>query len=154
MKRRTFLGVLVLLLFGATAFATPVNRGTCEKYLGAMKIKFEKAGAGQLSFKTGFPGSKTYSFLLVADEKNQFVYLAVVDLVKLPKSSPRVCEVTKTLAALNFGMVMTKLEWDEKKGEVRMSSTLSTEDGLSAKRFAGAITTLLLSAEQVEKRLQ
>jgi hypothetical protein len=156
MKKAVFPAVLFCLIcFGTQiAAAEEITLQTCEGYLKAMKIETKKAGPDRLGFKTGFPDGKTYEFLLTADKKNKFVYLAVVDLIKLPQNAPNLCQVTKQMAALNYGMVLAKLEWDSQKGEVRLSATMSTEDGLSQKRFAATLTTLLLSAEQVEKKLK
>ncbi len=150
----TVLALAIILMFHSLAGAEEISLKTCRGYLKAMKIEAKNAGPDRLAFKTGFPDGKTYDFLLMADKKNKFVYLALVDLMKLQKNSSNLCEVTKKMASLNYGMVMTKLEWDEAKGEVRLSATMSTEDGLSQKRFGATLASLLLAAEQVEKKLK
>jgi hypothetical protein len=146
---------LLVFLFSMAAFAAePVDVSTCEKYLKAMKIEPKKSGANQLTFKTGFSEGKDYKLLLVADPANNYVYMAVTELYKLPANAPKACEITKKMAAMNYGMLLAKLEWDIKAGEVRLSTTLTTEDGLSAKRFAAALVSLVTAAEQVEKKLK
>ena len=157
MKHLFILAVCFLFVIAAgTAFCADqgVTGETCGAFLKAMKLNYKSPAQNTLTFRTGFPDSRQYDIICVADPKNKFVYMAVLDLKKLDGASPKVCEITRKMATLNYGMVMTKLEWNEKAGEVRMSITLSTEDGLSEKRFGVALTTLLLSAEQADKRLQ
>lgn len=151
---KIIVSLAVLLLFAAWAAAAEVTLDTCASYLTAMKIQFKKEGADRLTFKTGFPDAKQYDLICVADAKNKFVYLAVLNLMKLGKDAPNLCDVTKKMASLNYGMVMTKLEWDEKSGEVRLSATMTTEEGLSQKQFSTMLTTLLLAAEQADKQLK
>lgn len=145
--------VLAFLMTAGTAFGDEVTANTCKTYLKAMNIPFTGQG-NSIQFKTGFPDAKTYDMICVADGKNKFVYLAVLDLYKLPAASPAVCKITKQMAVLNYGMILTKLEWDEKGGEVRLSISLSTEDGLSQKAFVAALSTLMTAAEHVEKSLK
>lgn len=144
--------IIAAAIFAAPAFlqAGPTTQADVEGYLTAMKLKYEKKG-GALTFTTGFPDGKQYKMICKVDEKNKFVYMAVTALASLKETSPKVCDVTKKIAELNYGMMMTKLEWDKKAGEVLLSATMSTEDGLSAKRFTNTLTTLLLVAEQAEK---
>ena len=144
-----------LLLIAAAAFAAgPATLEDCGKILKAMKIDYQKKGADRLVFKTGFGDEKKRNLICMADPKNKVVYLAVLDMAKLKKDDQTTCALSKKLLALNFGLMMTKLEWDEKKGEVRLSLTLDTDTGLAPKRFADALVTLLLAAEQVEGKLK
>lgn len=154
-KRIGIILAIALFLSMTTApLAAEVTATSCAGYLTALKIPFSKSGTDRLSFKTGFPEGKTYEFLCVADAKNRFVYLAIIHLRMLDGNAPDLCKVTRKMAALNYGMVMTKLEWNEKAGEVRISRTVSTEDGLSQTSFHSAVTTLLLAAEQAENALK
>ncbi len=157
MNKKGFPAFVILalcLLLPCSIFASEVKTDTLSGYLKAMKIDAKSDPQGNLVFKTGFSDGKQYSFLCVTDAKNKYVYLAVIDIMKLSATSLNLCEITKKMAALNYGMMMAKLEWDEKGKEVRLSTTLSTEDGLSSKRFAAALTTLIATAEQVDKKLK
>lgn len=146
--------IALCIILSSAAFAGEITADTLLGYFKAMKIDAQKDPQGNLVFKTGFSDGKQFDFLCVVDSKNKYVYLAVVDIMKLSATAPALCEVTKKIAALNYGLMMAKLEWDKKGGEVRLSTTLSTEDGLSSKRFTAALSTLIASAEQVEKKLK
>ena len=147
--------IAVSLLFVAVAAAEgPVTLSTCEKYLMEMKIKPEKKQGDRMLFKLGFSDGKEYPVLLVADAKNKFVYMSVLDLYKMKADDPKAGEMAKKMLELNYGMVLTKLEWDSKEGEVRLSTALTTEDGLSKKRFSASLITLISTAEQVKAKLK
>ncbi len=148
-----FISLFVLGFYGI-GFGAVFGLGTIEAHLKAMKVKYEKKGKDRLFFKTGFGDGKEYSFLCVVDAKRKYVHLAVLDVAKLKKDSPLLCSKLKTLARLNHGLLMTKAEWHEKEGEIRVSATLFGEDDISAKRFSAAITALLLAGEQVEKEMK
>ena len=151
---RVILILIIPLCFSVAKAADPVTLSKCEDFLKSMKIAYTKGGTDRLAFKTGFADGKQYSMILVADPINKYVYMAVLDIMKLPPDSPKACQVAKKIAQLNYGMMLAKLEWDAKRGEVRLSVTLTTEDGLSKARFTAALSTLLSTAEQVEKELK
>ncbi len=139
-------------------FAWPAKNHAIEKvsvktiasYLLEANIKYQLNGPNSLNFKTSFPEGKDRQFLVKCDPKHHLVYIAVTNLGALKKSDENFCKIAEKLLKLNYGIAAAKLEWDESDGDIRLSKTFETEEGLSKSRFMGSLGALLLIAENLE----
>ncbi|MCC6159979.1 MAG: hypothetical protein IT350_18145 [Deltaproteobacteria bacterium] len=119
----------------------------------ALKIKTTKAGADALEFSAGFDAAKSRKFFLRLDARANFLYLAIVDLPKLDAKDPKWCDRARVILKLNYGLALSKLEWDESGGELRLSRSVGTEKGIAKDDLTAMIQDLLASVEAVEARL-
>jgi hypothetical protein len=140
--------IVALCAFSASA-AEPVSLDTLKTHLEQNHIATTNVGTDALEFKTGFPDGKNYSFVLKADAKSKFIYLAVVNLAALKSDDKDFCAKSKKLMTLNYGIALSKLEWDEQTGEVRLSNAFASERGLSKSELFWTIQMLLTTAEKL-----
>jgi len=145
--------VLLLLVSLSLAFAGPVTTETIQGYLIKSGIKSRPAGTNCLEFETGFPGGKSFRFMVRADPKTRFLYLAVLDLARVDPKGKDFCAKAKKLLSFNYGLGLAKLEWEENTGEVRLSKSFATEGGLGKDQFLKALQTLLITAQELEPKL-
>ena len=62
--------------------------------------------------------------------------------------------VFRTLAELNYKLLIGKLEWDPTTSLVRLSHTFAAEDGVDFNTFQAVIQSLLVAVENVRKELK
>ncbi|MCL4233597.1 MAG: hypothetical protein KJ042_03655 [Deltaproteobacteria bacterium] len=150
--------VLVAVAFVAVTwpgavYAQGAVMADLQAHLDAMKITTTKAGTDAVEFSAGFDAAKSRKFFARLDAKANFLYLAIVDLPKLDAKDPKWCDRAKTILRLNYGLALSKLEWDESTGELRLSRSVATEKGIGRDELNAMIQDLLASVEAVEARL-
>ena len=74
------------------------------------------------------------------------LYIAFLDLASVPAASPRLLEVLKTLATLNWQNAIGKYSWDETDGEIRLEYAMVANRGLCYEDFADVMRRLALIA--------
>jgi hypothetical protein len=132
-----------------TGAATPaLVRGYLERMGGTCRV----VGANELRSEARAAGT-TYPVLVKVDPARFLVYLALDDFFPLKAADPARGRVVDRMATLNYEMAVGKLEWDAEGGQVRLSHSFSTEDGLGYRTFSGVLATLLSSAGPVRKAL-
>ena len=124
-------------------------RGYLEKMGGACRV----IGDSEIRSEAR-AGGKTYALLVKVDPARFLVYLAIDDFFPLAEKDPARARVVERMATLNYEMAIGKLEWDAKAGEVRLSHSFSTEDGLGYRAFSGVLATLLATAGPARKALE
>lgn len=147
------LAVVVAVAWPAVAPAQSATMADLQAHFDAMKIKTTSAGTDALEFTAGFDAAKPRRFFLRLDAKANFLYLAIVDLPKLDAKDPKWCDRALTILKLNYGLALSKLEWDESSGELRLSRSVATEKGIGKDDLTAMIQDLLASVEAVEARL-
>lgn len=143
----------IAMAWPGAVFAQGAKMTDLQAHLDALKIKTTKAGEDALEFSTGFDSAKSRKFFARLDAKANFFYLAIVDLPKLDPKDPKWCDRARTILRLNYGLALSKLEWDESSGELRLSRSVATEKGIGKDDLTAMIQDLLASVEAVEARL-
>jgi len=69
-------------------------------------------------------------------------------LMTIPNSHPRKYVMLQRFMELNWELLIGKYEWDKSDGEVRLSYTFSTENGLGYEAFAACLQWIVLSADR------
>ena len=124
-------------------------RGYLEKMGGACRV----VGDAEIRSEAR-AGGVAYSLLVKVDPARYLVYLAIDDFFPLAEKASARANVTDRMARLNYEMAIGKLEWDAQGGQVRLSHSFSTEDGLGYRTFSGVLATLLASAGPAHKALE
>ena len=124
-------------------------RGYLEKMGGACRV----VGDAEIRSEAR-AGGVAYSLLVKVDPARYLVYLAIDDFFPLAEKAAARAKVTDRMATLNYEMAIGKLEWDAQGGQVQLSHSFSTEDGLGYRTFSGVLATLLASAGPARKALE
>lgn len=75
------------------------------------------------------------------------LYIGFMDLATVPAGHPRLAEMLRVLAVLNWQNAIGKYSWDEQDGEVRLEYTMLANRGMCYADFADALTRLTLVAD-------
>ncbi len=89
-----------------------------------------------------------YELRIFIDDPRKVVYMCINRLMTVPRSHPRKSVVLQRLMELNWELLIGKYEWDKSDGEVRLSYTFSTENGLGYEAFAACFQLLVLTADR------
>jgi len=94
-----------------------------------------------------------YQLRIFIDDPRKVVYMCINRLMTIPDSHPRKSAVLQRLMELNWELLIGKYEWDRSDGEVRLSYTFSTENGLGYEAFVACFQLLVLTADRDYPRL-
>ena len=92
--------------------------------------------------------SGNYDMLMFIDNPRKIVYLCVNRFMTIPDTHPRKSVLLQRLMEWNWDLLIGKYEWDKTDGEVRLSYTFSTENGLGYEAFAACFQLLVLIADR------
>ncbi len=92
--------------------------------------------------------NSNYDLRVFIDNPRKIVYTAVNRIMTVPNVHPRKCVLLQRLMELNWELLIGKYEWDKSDGEVRLSYTFSTENGLGYDAFAACFQLLVLTADR------
>ena len=162
MKKIAFLtAVFILTIFSASLFAgeqpeqpkkSKADLALIESYLKTIGATYKKIDEQHLTFRAGTK-SKLDTIQINADPEKFFVYMGILDVFHVSSTDKSAAAVLTAVADLNYRLVMGKLEWDSSTGEIRLSYTFSTEDGLGYNSFYSVLMTLLTELPQVRAKL-
>ncbi|MDP8225753.1 MAG: hypothetical protein P9L99_20505 [Candidatus Lernaella stagnicola] len=141
---------LALVLLATMAWAAGTTPAQLDNLLKQLQVQAKTASGGERTFKLGFRGTKPESFLVRAMPEQRVVYLAVLDVAKIPAAQ---LAKFQTLARLNYQITVGKLEWDPQSTEVRLSYTFAGEQPVDFPSFKAVVQTLLVAVETVRKEL-
>ncbi len=89
-----------------------------------------------------------YQVRIFVDDPRKVVYMCINQLMTVPDSHPRKSIMLQRLMELNWELLIGKYEWDKSDGEVRLSYTFSTENGLGYEAFVACFQLLVLTADR------
>ena len=89
-----------------------------------------------------------YQLRIFIDDPRKVVYMCINRLMTIPDSHPRKSAVLQRLMELNWELLIGKYEWDKSDGEVRVSYTFSTENGVGYEAFVACFQLLVLTADR------
>jgi len=97
----------------------------------------------------GFEGDNgEYDIYILVNQEKAVVYIAIAHYIEVPASHPNLDQILRRLMELNWEFSLGKLEWDPNDGEVRLSHTFTTEDGLGTQALGVVIGYLVAAADR------
>ena len=88
-----------------------------------------------------------YAVSIVIYDPIKVVYLSMDRIMTVPDQHPRKAVLLQRLMELNWEHFLAKYEWEKRNGEVRLSYSFSTENGLGYDAFAACFEHLILTAD-------
>jgi hypothetical protein len=96
----------------------------------------------------------THHLRIVVDTERDMVYLFLNRYLTLPKESPSRNAVFQELMQKNWDLNIGEFEWDPSDGEVRLSYTFTTENGLGYEAFEAIVGTLAKTGDRLWPELK
>ncbi len=83
-------------------------------------------------------------------EKEKVLYIAVVDYLSLEQatSSPAMVLLLTQLAAINYEMLLGKLQMNPRSGDITLSVEIQLDDGLGFRTFQAVLRHIVGAADQ------
>lgn len=133
-----------------TAPKEAVTAGVIASYLDKMGYVYEISTADNVpEMSLTMRGENNqYDMRIFIDDERKVVYVCVNRLLYCPVSQPRHALMMQRLMELNWKLLVGKYEWDKADGEVRLSYTFSTENGLGYEAFTACFQALVMTADQ------
>ena len=133
-----------------TAVEEGVTAGVVASYLDNMGYVYEintASNVPELSLTIRGENNQ-YDIRIFIDDERKVVYVCVNRFLYCPTSHPRHSPVMQRLMELNWKLLIGKYEWDKNDGEVRLSYTFSTENGVGYDAFETCFQVLIMTADQ------
>ena len=93
-------------------------------------------------------GRRVFAVHLLYSDANDTLYLYVPDIAHAPADDPRTSAVLRRAMELNWRLLSAKLEWNERTGELRLSTLLHTDSNFDRRAFRNLLSMLLSQAER------
>jgi hypothetical protein len=90
----------------------------------------------------------------VYSDESDTIYLYVERYLVQPSDAAQTPALLRRLMELNWELLVGKLEWSPRSGEVRLSATLSTDSNFDRRAFRSTIRALESVAERYRTELQ
>ncbi len=127
-----------------------VTAGIIASYLDKMGYVYEMHTADDVPkiYLTVQGKNNGYDVRILIDNERDYVYMCVTRLLTCPATHPRLVPLLQRLMELNWQLLIGKYEWDNTYGEVRLSYTFSTENGLGYEAFVACFQLLVMAADE------
>jgi hypothetical protein len=96
----------------------------------------------------------THHVLIVPSAGTRMLYIALNRYLTVPEDHPNLLSIMKTLMHHNWDLNVGKFEWDPRDGEVRLSYSFSTENGVGFEAFEAVLVTLCQVGDDLLPPLQ
>jgi hypothetical protein len=157
-RRRFAAALAALLLCSASAHAAPGSAPSkpAPRYaqalraeLGAMQLAAEcsdqPAGVDCAFPAPSAPSSRMHA---VYSDATDTVYVYVERYAMLPPEGSRTATLLRRMMELNWQLLVGKLEWSARTGEVRLSAVLNTDSNFDRR----ALRSIVLALDEVASR--
>ncbi len=155
-----------LLAMASSALAQPAEEALDEpRYLRAVRHELERMGVdaaceaegrarGSCTFThTATEPAGQWSVRVVVSDQSRTVYLAVLDLGRIPPNDGQTDRRLRSLAELNWSATGTHLDWDPRTGAVRLAAVQRTDTNFDRRAFRVLLRLLLSRAERFAPQL-
>ncbi len=78
----------------------------------------------------------------VYSDETDTVYIYIERYLSAPADNPRTPALLRRMMELNWEMLIGKLEWDPRSGEVRLGAVMSTDSNFDRRAFRSLVKTL------------
>jgi len=154
MRHICFLLVLAMAFTPLLAAAQPTTPDTIEQYLKKLHLQYKRGQSGEFEFSTGFPDARAEKFLVRALPEVKVVYIAILDVAKLPAEAARQAAAYRAIAELNYRLLIGKVEVEPDTNSVRLSFSFANENGVDFATFQAVVQSLLASVDKVREGLR
>lgn len=90
----------------------------------------------------------------VYSDQTDTVYFYIERYLSLPPDSPKTPVVLQRLMELNWELLVGKLEWNPRTGEVRLSAVLNTDSNFDRRAFRSVVHALDVIAARYDRELR
>ena len=91
----------------------------------------------------------SHQVIIVIDAEKELVYMCLSRYLSAPEDHPNIDAIMQTLMDYNWRLNIGKLEWDTDDGEVRLSYTFTTENGVGFQAFEAILVTLVQTGDNL-----
>jgi hypothetical protein len=85
---------------------------------------------------------------------NETVYVYLERYLELPPAGAKTSSVLQRLMELNWELLVGKLEWNPRDGEVRLSAVLNTDSNFDRRAFRSIVHSIETVAARYERELR
>ncbi len=90
---------------------------------------------------------------VVYSDVTDTVYMYVPRLIVAPPEYASTDSILRRMMAINWSMLVSKLEWNSGNGAVRLSSVLHTDSNFDRRAFRGLVRALLADSDRYGREL-
>jgi hypothetical protein len=134
--------------------ATNVDLPYLCRYLDKMKLKYETDNEHGFAHLIMVGDHGKYNTYVLAVPDKALAFIIIADYLTVPADHRNCDKVLRALMKLNWDLNVGKFEWDPSDGEVRLTFTFSTENGVGFEAFSAVFSTLIQTADQKIEELQ
>ncbi len=138
----------------APATTDAVDIAYLARYLTKMNLKFETDAEKGFCHMVMVGDHAKFDTYAIADTKTQLAFIVIRNYMTVKAGDPNCDKVLRHLMELNWALNVGKFEWGSETGEVRLTFTFSTENGLGYDAFKAVFDTLTSTADKKYEELQ
>lgn len=120
-----------------------------ESYLERMELRYtvDKTGKYPVLGVAMDCENSTHNMRIVFNAENRHLYIFLNRYIMAPADLPNLPVILRALMEKNWAMNFGKFEWDPSDGEVRLSFSFSTENGVGYEAFQAIVVTLFKTGD-------
>jgi hypothetical protein len=158
--------ILVSLLLVASAAPVAAQASAAPRYANAVEQELQSMGLQPsctsepkaryhctYTARATLHGEKLAAHAVYSDDTDT-VYFYIEHYLTLPPDGAKTAAVLRRLMELNWELLVGKLEWDPRSGEVRLSAVLSTDSNFDRRAFRSIVHALELIAARYDRELR
>lgn len=131
-----------------------VDLAYLTKYLDRMGLKYEANLERGFAHMVMAGDHGKYDTYVVTDTESALAFIIISDYMTVRADHRNCDKVLRRLMELNWKLNVGKFEWDPSDGEVRITFTFSTENGVGYEAFKAVFETLAVTADQYKEELE
>lgn len=137
----------------ASALVT-VDLAYLTKYLDRMGLKYEANLERGFAHMVMAGDHGKYDTYVVTNTESALAFIIISDYMTVRADHRNCDKVLRRLMELNWKLNVSKFEWDPTDGEVRITFTFSTENGVGYEAFKAVFETLTSTADEYKEELE
>ncbi len=158
---RVFLAISLLCAISAITLAdqvpgvqVKVDLAYLTKYLDQMKLKYETNEEKGFAHMIMVGDHAKYETYVIADTESALCFVIIRNYMTVKPDHRNCDKVLRHLMELNWKLNVGKFEWNPDDGEVRISFTFSTEEGVGFNAFKAVFDTMTNTADDKYEECQ
>lgn len=124
------------------------------RYLDRMGLKYETNDERRFARMVVAGDNGKYDTYVLANTESALAFIIIGDYMTVRPDHRNCDKVLRRLMELNWKLNVGKFEWDPSDGEVRITFTFSTENGVGYEAFKAVFETLAVTADQYKEELE
>ena len=158
---RVCVGIILLCTIGAVSLAdqvpgvqVKVDIAYLTKFLDQMKLKYETTADKGFAHMIMVGDHAKYETYVIADTESALAFVIIRNYMTVKPDNRNADKVLRHLMQLNWKLNVGKFEWNPDDGEVRLTFTFSTEEGIGFNAFKAVFDTLTNTADDKYEECQ